>query len=456
MTSWETVETVVLGDGAYLQSNEVTAEPSLEERLKAIEDELEKEAAAAEKKKEEDATKPAVKPRGRLHTDVNWFTQSDENRAVYGDIQDGVYFRRARLGFDATMFQVTQWRLDFEMASGGGRPSIFDAYVRVTDLPRINNLQIGHFREPFSLEALTSSNWLTFIERSLNNTFDPSRNWGMMAFDWTEDERFTWAAGVFREGSDNFGDDIGDSGEWAGTARSTYLLFYDEPSEGRYLWEVGGSYSYRDPDNRFAVNSTSGPPSGPETSIVQYGARPEDNLNEDGIGRTPSLISVSIPDAHNAQHFGVETTRNFGSLNVQAEFMGSLVDRRTADDVFYHGAYIQASYFLTGESRRWDRKNGFWGRAEVFEPFFMVDTDHGRCAGWGAWELIARWNYLDLRDGEVGTQYGFVDATTVGFNWYLNPYVYMQVNYEYVDVSSGGPDTGGTVNVYHARWNMHF
>ncbi|MFN0019710.1 MAG: OprO/OprP family phosphate-selective porin [Pirellulaceae bacterium] len=435
---------------------DVVEQTSLEKRLAALEGELKKSKAAEAKKKEEDSLKPVIKPRGRLHTDLNFFTQSAENRAIYGDVQDGAYFRRARLGFDAKMFEVTQWRLDFEMGSGGVRPSIFDAYVRVTDLPYINNFQVGHFREPFSLEAQTSSNWLTFIERASNNTFDPSRNWGMMAFNWSEDERFTWAAGVFREGSDLFGDDIGDSGEWAGTARSTYLLSYDEPSEGRYFWEVGGSYSYRDPDNRFANNSASGPPSGAETSIVNYSSRPENNLNEDGIGRTANLINVSILDANNVQLYGVETSANYGSFNIQSEFICALVDRRTRANVFYHGAYVQASYFLTGESRRWERRSGTFGRAEVLEPFFMVNTDHGICTGWGAWELIARWNYLDLSEGSVGTQYGYVDTTSLGCNWYLNPYVYLQLNYDYADVPTGGPATGGNVNVYHARWNMHF
>lgn len=435
---------------------DVVEQMSLEKRVAILEEAAKKSKAAEAKKKEDDALKPSVKPRGRLHTDINWFTQSELNRDKYRDIQDGVYIRRARLGFDAKMFEVTQWRLDFEMGSGGVRPSIFDAYVKVTELPFVNNVQLGHFREPFSLEALTSSNWLTFIERSFNNTFDPSRNWGLMAFDWSASERFTWAAGVFREGTDLFGDDIGDSGEWAGTARATYLLIDDEPSEGRYFWEVGGSYSYRDPDNRFAVNSTSGPPSGAETSIVNYSARPEDNVNEDGVGRVPNLINVSILDANHVQLCGIESSLNLGSFNLQSEFICSLVDRQTTANVFYHGAYVQASYFLTGESRRWDRKSGFFGRAEVLEPFFMVNTDDGVRAGWGALELIARWNYLDLTDGKVGTQYGYVDATSFGCNWYLNPYVYMQFNYEYVDVPTGGPATGGNVNVYHARANMHF
>lgn len=459
--TWRTV--------GYLQDEESQAGTNdgsagtLEARLGVLEAELKKskEAAAKKKeedakKKEEDAKKPVVKPRGRLHTDLNYFGQSNLNRERYGDIQDGAYFRRARLGFDAKILEVTEWRLDFEMASGGGRPSIFDAYVRVTDLPRIGNLQLGHFREPFSLEALTSSNWLTFIERSANNTFDPSRNWGIMTFDCSDDERMTWAAGVFRDGSDNFGDDIGDSGEWAGTARSTYLLQYDEASEGRCFWEVGASYSYRDPDKRFAVNSASGPPSGAETSIVNYSMRPEDNLNEDGIGRTPNLLNVSITDANNVQLYGIETTRNFGSLNLQSEFIAAAVNRSSAADVFYHGAYFQASYFLTGESRRWDKKAGTFGRAEVLAPFLVEDGKNANCTGLGAWELIGRWNYLNLNDGNVGSLYGAGNSTTIGFNWYLNSYVYLQVNYDYSDVPYGGPGTGGNVHAYHARWNMHF
>ncbi len=452
-----------------VQDSESSSSPSkepddtLEQRLEVLEQELKKSKESAAKKKEddekkkaEDAKKPVIKPRGRLHTDLNFFGQSDLNRANYGDIQDGAYFRRARLGFDAKIFDATEWRLDFEMASGGGRPSIFDAYVRVTELPYVNNVQVGHFREPFSLEALTSSNWLTFIERSTNNTFDPSRNWGIMAFDCSADEYTTWAAGVFREGSDNFGDDIGDSGEWAGTARSTYLLQYDETSEGRCFWEVGGSYSYRDPDNRFAINSGSGAPGGAETSIVSYGMRAEDNLNEDGVGRVPNMLNVSIPDASNLQLFGLETTRNFGSLNLQAEFIGASINRSVVSDVFYHGAYVQASYFLTGESRRWDKKTGMFGRAEVLAPFWQKDGDSNCRTGVGAWELVGRWNYLDLNDGNVGDLYGMGTSTTLGVNWYLNPYVILQVNYNYAEVPYGAPDTGGVAHTFNARWNMHF
>lgn len=417
----------------------------LEERLAEVEEALAKTKASEAKKKADDALKPAVKPRGRLHTDMNYFDQTDSNRAAVGDIQDGTYFRRARLGFDAKAFEVTEYRLDFEMGSGGGRPSIFDAYGRITELPYVGNFQVGHFREPFSLEAQTSSNWLTFIERSLSNTFDPSRNWGAMIFDCNEDESITWAAGVFREGSDNFGDDIGDSGERAGTTRVTWLPYYDEPSEGRYFFEMGASYSYRDPDN---LN-----PGGNEQSIVRYVGRPEDNLNEDGVGSVPTFILVNIPNATDVQLFGLESTWNYGSLNLQAEYIGSLVDRFNDSDVWFHGSYVQASYFLTGEARQWDRKLGTFGRAQVHEPFFRVRTDRGICSSRGALEVTARWNYIDLSDTDFDQ--GYMDGTTFGVNWYLSPYMRMMFNVDLIDLHDAA-DGRSSLNTFHTRVDVHF
>ncbi len=447
--SYYSLATLSLQDDADNDTQETdSVAADLEKRIKALEEELKKSKAADAKKKDEDAIKPSVKPRGRMHTDANWFHQSPANRQAVGDIQDGTYFRRARLGFDAKAFEITEYRLDFEMASGGGRPSLFDAYGRITNLPVIGNLTIGHIREPFSLEAQTSSNWYTFLERSLNNTFDPSRNWGLMLHDHNEDQTLTWAMGVFREGSDNFGDDIGDSGERAFTTRTTWLPFYDEGSEGRYFFELGASYSYRDPDNSFV-----GGPGGAENSIVSYSGRPEDNLNEDGVGRVPNFVSASIPNAVDVQLMGFESSWNLGSLNLQSEYIASYVDRFGMDPVWFHGSYFQASYFLTGEARQWDRKLGTFGRAQVFEPFFRVKTKDGCCTSRGAWEVALRWNYLDLSDRNING--GYLEASTIGLNWYLNSYVRMMFNYslnELHDFTDGRSDA----QTFNYRLDVHF
>ena len=419
---------------------------SVDKRIKAIEKQLAKDADAAKKKKKEDATKPVVKPRGRLHADVSWFDQSDTNEATVGDIQDGAYFRRARLGMDAKAFEVTEYRLDFEMGAGGGRPSIFDAYGRVTELPYAGNVQIGHFREPFSLEAQTSSNWLTFIERASNTVFDPSRNFGVMAFDHSEDYGFTWAGGVFREGSDLFGDDIGDSGERAATGRLTWLPYYDEPSDGRYFLHFGGAYSYCDPDH---LN-----PGGVEIPIVGYSGRPPVNTREDGVGGVPAFVSTgNISDANHLQLAGAEASLVWGSFNIQSEYVGSFVDRSGAADADFDSAYIFCSYFLTGEHRVYNRGLGTYDKQEVYEPFFRVWTDRGTCTGSGAWEVALRWDYLNLNSGTI--QGGYLDNVTFGVNWYLNAYVRLMFNYIYTDLHDP-VDGRSDANTFLTRMSVFF
>jgi phosphate-selective porin OprO/OprP len=47
--------------------------------------------------------------------------------------------------------------------------------------------------------------------------------------------------------------------------------------------------------------------------------------------------------------------------------------------------------------------------------------------GIGAWELAARWLYLDLTDRQI--QGGELQDLTVGLNWYVNPYCKCVFNY---------------------------
>ena len=59
------------------------------------------------------------------------------------------------------------------------------------------------------------------------------------------------------------------------------------------------------------------------------------------------------------------------------------------------------------------------------ENFWVVRTPNGPCAGWGAWELAARWSYLDFSDVN-GQQ---LNDLTVGWNWYWNPHTRMMLNW---------------------------
>ena len=58
---------------------------------------------------------------------------------------------------------------------------------------------------------------------------------------------------------------------------------------------------------------------------------------------------------------------------------------RTAIRSFW-GGYVEAGYYLTGETRGY--KNGTWDRTKVLKPFSK--------GGWGALQVNARIDYLDL------------------------------------------------------------
>jgi phosphate-selective porin OprO/OprP len=139
-------------------------------------------------------------------------------------------------------------------------------------------------------------------------------------------------------------------------------------------------------------------------------------------------------DAQDAQLAGVEASWVYGPLCIQGEYIASFVDPLAGGDgLYFHGGYVYASYFLTGEHRNYNRQMGYYDRTPVYEPFFRVGTDYGICTGSGAWEVAVRWSYLDLDDGAVAG--GYLDDTTVGLNWYLHPYMRMMFNYIYADLN---------------------
>ena len=116
-------------------------------------------------------------------------------------------FRRARLALLGEYEQI-DYIIEMDFANRGINSAINskdqstafkDVYIQVRDLPVIGNVRVGHFKECFGLEQLTSDNYTTFMERSLDDegAFVPGRNDGIMAYNWTENQRATWAIGAF-------------------------------------------------------------------------------------------------------------------------------------------------------------------------------------------------------------------------------------------------------------------
>src|SRR3989339_1181212 len=235
---------------------------------------------------------------GRIQQDWGWFTEDKEIRDTIGDQVDGAEFRRARIYLSGTIYNNIDFKMEYDFA-GGGRPSFTDVFVELKEIPVVGNFKVGHFKEPFSLEELTSSNYITFMERSLPNVFAPARNTGMMLHNTLADKRMTWATGVFRN-ADDFGDSEGNEsteGGYSFSGRLTGLPWYEE--EGRKLLHTGIGYSYQ---NAFQ-------------NEIRYRQRPE-------MGMADRFVDTgTIKDAEAAHLFGPELALVYGPFSLQTEYI---------------------------------------------------------------------------------------------------------------------------------------
>jgi phosphate-selective porin OprO/OprP len=100
--------------------------------------------------------------------------------------------------------------------------------------------------------------------------------------------------------------------------------------------------------------------------------------------------------------------------------MAAVVDQTSTPTSTLGGAYAQVGYFLTGEHRPYDRNAGAIDRV-------IPHCDLKRGDGLGAWEIAARWSYVDLVDNEIDG--GTMQNATAGLNWYANAYCKCVFNY---------------------------
>ena len=107
----------------------------------------------------------------------------------------GVEFRRVRLYTAGQIYGNIKYKLQFDFA--GGQGVLKDAYITITKIPGVGNFQVGHFKEPIGMELLTSSKYITMMERGLTDPFTPERNTGAMLFNNHFNKRMVWALGYF-------------------------------------------------------------------------------------------------------------------------------------------------------------------------------------------------------------------------------------------------------------------
>ena len=196
---------------------------------------------------------------------VNFADQNALSQTVAGDAQDYFDFRRMYLSVEGEGYGIYEYKFEVDLApalgvrnSGDtgsiniGEVQLKDVYWGIKEVPVLGTVLVGHFKAPMSLEELTSSRYITFMERSSPNIFVPARELGSAAYNRNAAETMTWGYGMFVDNLDEIAKERESDNQGATfAARATWLPYYDDPSEGRYLLHTGVSYRYtNDQDNR--------------------------------------------------------------------------------------------------------------------------------------------------------------------------------------------------------------
>ena len=323
-------------------------------------------------------------------------------------IGDGVSLRRARFAVKGQLREDLYGELDVDFANGV--LELKDAYMRYDGLENFA-IQVGNFKENFSMQVNTTSRYLQFIERPMATAFAPSRHLGMQV---NYNRPAFWAtAGVFfqpiedAEVRANVEDNNKDYGRgpghsWTGKVVVRPLYEMNEAS-----LHIGFSASYRTPKA--------------DMSPSKWGSARISSRNATNINRKKYLDTGNIADVNFEMMMSAELAGHWKGLRWEAAYLADNVhveaNTEGASTKHFYGIYAQAGYLLFGGRQNYDAGGAKYTRITP-----------GR--DWGDVEVCARFDRLDL--DSQGIYGGAANAWTVGVNYYVNPNIKMMVNYQYV------------------------
>jgi phosphate-selective porin OprO/OprP len=366
---------------------------------------------------------------GNIALDLGSIFADNELEEAFPDLEGRhTDFRRLQFSMYGWVGKGVEYKISIDFANAR---QVKDNWGRFPTVPVLRHFRIGNITEPFSLEELTSSRFITFMEVSLPTyAFTPGRDIGIRTDHTLKGGRITWSAGLFlNTGSlssvGDTKDQISEAAGWNLTGRLTGLPWYED--EGRRLLHLGLGYS-----RQFRNDETAAARSFPESLLT------DDNLVDTGEFSTDGSDLV-----------GVEAALVHGPLSLQGEFMLRTVNGSGSPVLW--GFYGYGSWFLTGEHRRYDTVEAVFTRIEPRKNFPPWK------GGWGAWELALRLTYIDMNDGDLSG--GKERNVTAGLNWYLTEhyrFIFNYINVKVTDRANPPVVDDSREQTYAARFSYWF
>ena len=358
----------------------------------------------------------------------------------------GFDFRRIRPTIEGTIFGIYDFRFTPEFgeaktANASSTSGIVDAYIDARFQPWFQ-VKAGKFKPYVGLERLQSGGDLKFIERSyVSNNILPNRDLGASIHGDIFDNKVNYALGIFNGAVD--GGDIStaqDTNKDKDYAFRVFTTPFKDSDNALGGLGVGLAGTYGNFRGSTAANLSGLPnykTAGQESNFFTYSAASFANGDRQRIA----------PQAY--YYYGP-----FGAIAEYALVSQDVTNGARTDRLENDAWQIAASYLITGEDA------SFKGVKPKHE--FTTDGD-----GWGAWELVARYQENNIDDNAfnlaaAGAGLRYADPRTnahsakswaAGVNWYLNQNIKLALDYENTAFDGGGQvdaaglATGGFTNI---------
>ncbi len=354
----------------------------------------------------------------------------------------GSEFRRIRLYMGGTFLTDWDYKTEIEFSNS---TQLMDGFVNYRGLQTSVPIQLtfGHFKIPFSQESLAADKGLTFMERSLPNTFLNARAPGAMI----SAGRDNWSSALmlFGEQLSSTAANVSDEGGGA-SLRVTWAPLIAPGAN----FHLGAAVSLRAPSqNNTSLTTT--PVS--YTESIRLRAKPESNIIETRLVDTGNII-----DVEQTQLWGIELAGSISAVGFNAEYINTTIQRdQGRSDLDFSGWYAQTSWTITGEERTYKGDKGLYDGIKPAKPVGQGGT--------GAWEIAVRISDLDLSDGSLQLRNNLLVPeinggeernATLALNWYLNNYLRTSLNYVHVMDIEGGSFSGKDLDAIQMRLQLAF
>lgn len=388
--------------------------------------------------------KNSMQINGRIHADYRGYDYngSDTASSAYASSSstgvsdkgaDTWDIRRARIG---TKFKFLDYYSGEIVTDFGSANKLDVAYLNIAWWKPVQ-FRVGQYKQPFSLEELTSSNNIDFMERSFADHLHVEKQAGAMVHGEPA-KGITYALSFANGEAQNSKEkDVRvDSKDIIGRATINFAELTDNKD---MVMHLGAAFAKGD------VAKDGKTPFGGDLATESRGAT---------IMTMPTVNNiVGVDSSIDRTRYNGEVAVAYGPVKLQGQYISANYDyaaTSTANvDADIKTYYIQALWTLTGESHADRYKGGVFGALKPknnFDPATMTG---------GAWEAGIRYSKFDASDFKnhpaatttvsVPANYTEADAFTAGIKFVANPHVRFLLDYVKTDFENKYSSTGVTV-----------